>query len=321
MPTPELSVVVITPDTVATVGRTIDALLAQTRRSEIELLLCAPTRDVIGPLRPEWAAFHSVNILETGPIRIIAEAKALAVRSASAPIVAFAEEHAFPMPEWAHALITRHAEPHAVVGPVMVNPNPGKPISWANFLIEYGPWMSPAAPGPRSHLPGNNSSYKRDVLLAYGDRLAKVLDAETLLQWQLLAEGHTLYLEAGAVTRHINITRIASFRRVHFQYGRMFAAQRCREWPLWRRLFYAAASGAIPVIRFARLWQDLRRSPALPLNKAAFWFYLGLGLVDSAAGEAAGYAAGPGDSREHIFELEFHRQRHLHPADVVQGID
>jgi hypothetical protein len=297
------------------------ALLAQTRRSELEILLCAPTRDAIGPERPEWAGFHSVRILETGPVKIIAEAKALAVRNAAAPIVAFAEEHAFPMPDWADALIRRHAEGHAVVGPTMVNPNPGKAISWANFLIEYGPWMSPATPGPRSHLPGNNSSYKRDVLLAFGDRLAEALDAETLLQWRLLANGHTLYLESAAVTRHVNITRVASFRRVHFQYGRMFAAQRCREWPVLRRLCYAAGSGAIPFIRLARLWRDLRRSPVLPRSSAAFWFYLGLGLADSAAGEAAGYAAGPGDSREHIFELEFHRQRHLHPSDVLQGLD
>jgi hypothetical protein len=101
----------------------------------------------------------------------------------------------------------------------------------------------------------------------------------------------------------------------------MFAAQRCREWSVLRRLLYAAGSAAIPFIRLARLWQHLRRSPVLPRTRPDFWFYLALGLLDSAAGEAAGYAAGPGDSREHIFELEFHRQRHLHPADVVQGID
>jgi hypothetical protein len=296
------------------------SMMAQTRRNEIEVLLCAPTRDAIGPERSEWNVLHSVRVIEIGPLRIVAEAKALAVRNASAAIVAFAEEHAFPMPNWANALIRRHAEPHAVVGPTMVNPNPLKPISWANFLIEYGPWMSPAEGGTRTHLPGNNSSYKRDVLLAFGDRLAKVLDAETLLHWELTAAGHTLYLDPAAVTRHVNITHLPSFRRVHFQYGRMFASQRCREWPLLRRIIYTAGSAAIPLIRFVRLWPDLRRNPTLPRGDMRFWFYLALGLTDAAAGESAGYLFGAGDSREHIFELEFHRQRHLHPSDVLQGI-
>ena len=50
----------------------------------------------------------------------------------------------------------------------MRNANPKSAISWANLLIEYGPWLDPAPAGKASHLPGHNSSYKRDVLLGYG---------------------------------------------------------------------------------------------------------------------------------------------------------
>lgn len=318
--TPQLSVVVITPDRYETVARTMAALHAQANRNEIEVLLCAPTRAAAGPEQPEWADFAAVRVLEIGEVRVIAEAKALAVRHASAPVVAFVEEHSFPAKGWARALIERHREQHAMVGPVMVNPNPKLAISWANFLIEYGPWMSPAEAGPRTHLPGNNSSYKRDVLLGFGDQLATVLDAETLLQWQLGAAGHTLYLEPRAVTRHLNITRVASFRRVHYQYARMFAAQRCREWSLPKRLVYGVGSPLIPLIRLTRHWPDIRRNPRLPRAQPAFWAYIALGLLDSARGELVGYLAGPGDSRQHIFELEFHRAQHLDHADVVADL-
>ncbi len=315
--TPSLSVVVITPHRYATVARTIGCLHAQENRAEIEILLCAPTREAAGPEQSFWADFAAVRVIEIGPMRIIAEAKALAVRHALAPVVAFAEEHAFPAAGWATALIERHREPHAIVGPVMVNPNPKLPISWANFLIEYGPWMSPADGGLRSHLPGNNSSYKRDVLLAFGDRLAALLDAETLMQWDVAAGGRTLYLEPRAVTRHLNITRLSSFRLVHSEYGRMFAAQRALGWSWPRRLLYGGGAPLIPFIRLIHHAPDLRRNPELPRHKPAFWAYLALGLIESARGECVGYLAGPGKSRERIFELEFHRSRHLDAADSI----
>ena len=315
--TPLISVVVITPDSYETVSQVMRHLHAQEIRKEMEILLCVPTRAALGPERPEWKDFADVQVLEIGEIRVIAQAKALAVQKACAPVIAFAEEHAFPAKGWARALVERHREPHAVVGPVMVNPNPRMAISWANFLIEYGPWMAPGTSEIRSHLPGNNSSYKRDVLLSLGNRLASALDAETLLQWELGAAGRTLFLESRAVTRHLNITRVASFRRVHFQYGRMFAAQRAASWRAIRRFLYGLGSPLIPAIRFIRHVPDIRRNPKLPCRSLSFWMYVALGLFDSARGECVGYLTGPGDSREHIFELEFHRLRHLDPADDI----
>ncbi len=314
---PALSAIVITPDGYATIARLLGHLAAQTRASAIEIVLCCASRATIPDSCPEWSAFHSLRIIEIGPVGIIAEAKALGVRAASAPIVAFTEEHAFPEPRWAASLIERHREAHAVVGPEMVNPNPESPMSWANFVVEYGPWISPAQPGPRPHVPGNNSSYKRERLLAYGDRLAAALDAETILHWELAAQGETLYLEPQAQTRHLNITRLDAFRRVHREYGRMFAAQRSRQWSLVRRLVYGCGSPLIPLVRLARVWPDIQRGADLPRGDARFWFYVALALGDAAWGEMQGYVAGPGQSREAIFELEFHRSRYLNDADTA----
>lgn len=312
--------VLITPDNYETIARSMRALHAQENRHEIEVLICAPNRDCIGAEREEWRDFSSVRIIEIGVLRVIAEAKARAVREASAPVVAFTEEHSFPARGWAKALLRRHQEDHAAVGPQMVNPNPRLPVSWANFAIEYGPWIAPAKTGPRSHIPGNNSSYKRDLLLAFGDRLGTVLDAETLMQWELAAAGHTLYLEAAAATHHINITRRDSFRRVHFQYGRMFAAQRATHWGLFKRLLYGCGAPLIPLVRLLRILPDIKRNPKMPKSHPEFWAYLLLGLIESAAGEALGYFAGAGDSRRHIFELEFHRIMHLDPRDTIAEI-
>jgi len=94
---------------------------------------------------------------------------------ARARIVAFGEDHCFPEPGWADALLEAHQGPHAVVAPVFLNANPGSTVSWCDFLIGYGAWMAPVAGGLRPFPPGHNSSYKRDELLAYGDRLEEAL--------------------------------------------------------------------------------------------------------------------------------------------------
>src|SRR5205823_2114181 len=135
---------------------------------------------------------------------------------ASAPVVVFCEDHAFPEPGWAVALIDAHRGPYAAVGPVIVNANPRSLISDADCLIGYGPWLHPSPGGEMSHLPGHNSSYKRASLLEYGDRLPSMLEAETVLHWDLRARGLRLYLEPRARLAHTNFAQAAVWTRVNW---------------------------------------------------------------------------------------------------------
>lgn len=84
-----------------------------------------------------------------GHMRSTARARAAGVRAATAPVVALAEDHAFPAPGWAEAFIERHGEGWAAVGPVISNANPRSATSWANLLIEYAPWLEGARGGAR----------------------------------------------------------------------------------------------------------------------------------------------------------------------------
>src|SRR5262249_35044767 len=93
---------------------------------------------------------------------------AAGVRRASAPIVALAENHSFPEPGWAAALIQAHraAPSRAAVGPELGNANPERAVSWAYLFSYFGRWAEPAAAGIVEVLPGHNPSNKRDILLA-----------------------------------------------------------------------------------------------------------------------------------------------------------
>jgi hypothetical protein len=308
---PLMSVVVVTPDTYATVRKTIRHLRAQNVSHRLELVLVAPQAGRLGLAESELREFHGYKVVEVGHMKSTARARAAGVREARAPVVALAEDHAFPAPGWAEALVERHKEGWAAVGPVMANANPRSATSWANLLIEYAPWLEGAPGGEREHLPGHNGSYKRDILLAYGERLEAMLDAESVLHWDLRARGHRLYLEPKARTFHQNFSVRASSLPLRFNGGRLFAAARARDWPPRRRALYAAAAPLIPLVRLLRIAREMcapgRPRHLLPRVLPA----LAAGLVFDGAGEMAGYALGPGRAMAKLSDMEFHRRRYL----------
>jgi hypothetical protein len=246
-----------------------------------------------------------------GALRSVGSANALGIRHASAPVVALAEDHAFPAPGWAKALIETQRQPWAAVGPVICNANPASKLSWADMIIGYGPWIDPAHAGFVDHLPGHNSSYKREVLLGYGSDLERMMEAETVLHWDLRAKGHKLYLEPAAKIAHTNFALLSHFVAAHFYGGRMFATIRAQDghWAWPRRLLFACGSPLIPLVRLWRILRDMSR-PGRRLRLVLHVLpQLLLGLVMDGAGQMLGYALAAGESRAKLKGLEFRRYR------------
>ena len=132
-------------------------------------------------------------------------------------------------------------------------------MSWANLAIEYGAWLDPATSGTFEHLPGHNSCYKRDLLLAYGENLSHMLEAESILHWDLRSNGHQLYLDAQAKTFHCNYTRFGPSLLLRFLGGRSFAVARARRWSITKRAVYGFSCPLIILRRGYRIIGDLRR--------------------------------------------------------------
>lgn len=309
--TPAMSVVVLTPDQYQTVSKTIRHLQIQKICGRLEIIIVAPFASALDLDHDALRAFQSYKIVEVGHMNSTARARAAGVHASSSPIVAFAEDHAYPAPGWAEAIVNRHCEDWAGVAPVISNANPRSITSWANLLIEYAQWLEPSSGGPREHLPGHNGSYKRAVLLEYGDGLEAMLDAESVLHWDLRSKGYRLYLESEARTFHENFSAKSPSLKLRFNGGRLFAAARARDWSMGRRALFFCASPLIPIIRCLRIARELfrpgRPSYLLPQLLPA----LLVGLVFDGAGEMAGYGFGSGNSMATLSDLEFHRERYM----------
>lgn len=302
---PALSAIAITPSTFDRLQRTIAALRSQTLCDQIELVLVAPEKH--GPLPDEdaFAGFHSHRVVLLNRAELTSvEAWAAGIRAAQAPVVVLCEDHSYPESDWAAHLLEAHRQPWAAVGPAVRNGNPDRLFSWAEFFIDFGEWAYPSTSGSRSHLPGHNSSYKRDLLLAYGDDLSRKLEVETLLQWELVGQGHQLYLQADAVTKHIQFT---SFRRtlaLHFWQGWCFSGQRADSWSRRRRLFWFFGSPLIPLVRLRRVYRESRKPGRFDRSLPGLVAILCLILLIDGIGQMAGIAFGPGDVYRRLSHYE-----------------
>ncbi len=311
---PDLSVVLITPDRLETIARTMKHLREQSVPNQLEIVIVAPSKGAISGNNAGSNGFQAIRVVEVGNLTSTSEARAAGVRAASAPLVAFVEDHCFPEPGWADALIRSHRRPAAGIGPVFLNANPKTLTSWANLLAEYGPWLDPAPEGTDTHIPGHNSCYRREVLLEYGQRLGAILEAESALHWELHARGYQFRLEPAAKTRHLNFSRFWPSLPLRFHGGRLFAANRARNWPILRRALYVAASPLIPWVRLRRAMGDLRRIGRQRLMPRILPVLIALLMADG-FGELFGYLSGSGRAMEKLTDMEFHRERYLCQAD------
>ncbi len=239
-------------------------------------------------------------------------ARAEAVRAARAPIIAFIEDHCFPAPTWADALIDAHAGPWAAVGYAFTNANPQSYVSRTAMLARYGLFVHPARAGEARYISGNNVSYRRDLLLGLGERLEPLLDIDFNLQEALIQRGHRLFVEARALAAHTNYTTLGGECRTGRPYCRLLAAHRADigAWGIPRRMLYGLVTPvSAPILRLARLTASLRRRSSLwPAFIAGLPMIAAMYLSD-ALGESAGYLMGPGDAPRAVLTYELETER------------
>ncbi len=318
---PRLSVIMVTPRSIETCRTTIGYLREQTARDEIELIIVAPSRAGLDMEPNELSAFHSWQVVELGEVRSTGSATAAGVRAARAPAVVYGEEHSYPQPDWARVLIERHRESYAAVGSAMGNANPQTLTSWSHLFGQFGPVVAPVTSGGTNWLAGHHTSYKRDVLLTYAERLGEMLDNECALHIDLRARGHRLFLAGEAMSNHVNISRATAYFKLDYLGQRGFAATRYRagNWSMLRRLVYFGASPLIPFVRLTRILKDIRRAGRASQLLPRALVIIVPALLCGAVGEAIGYLLGAGKelSAEKL-PMELDRHAYLQEGDRVQ---
>lgn len=316
---PAISVVLVGVAGTVSIERTMHHLRAQTARQLIEMIVVVPSADMTDAESLGAGEFAAFRIVAVGPITERGAAAAAGMLTASAPVVALIEDHSFPEPGWAAALISAHAGPWTGVGPAVENGNPRSVMSWVNFILSYGIFSGTPPAGERALLPWHNSAYKREALAPFAGRLGALLEWEGHLQDELRAGGHRLYLEPAARTHHMNVSGVASTFSLNLLRGRILGAQRAERerWPYWRRALQAAAFPLFPLLQLRHLAASVRAMQIPPLLVRRVYAGLAATLCVMAVGEASGLLVGAGDAIARLEDFELFRTRHLARTDVA----
>lgn len=311
-PVPALSVILPTDDLDAVQG-VLSHLRRQTITKQLEIVLATPMPKRIDPAEDMLADFGWVAIVEVPDLESLGRARAQALEAARAPYAFLGETHSFARSsDWAEQLLARHREGWAVVVPGFHNANPGRLLSWAGFLLDYGGWMHDQPAGETDYWPLNNSSCDRSTILGCTKDLAAALSYGDQLLLALSAGGHQVWFEPQAALAHLNISRWKEWLDEHWVAGHLVAGYRSREWPLPRRWVYAVAAPAIALVLFIRVWSPARQTIRRNRLPRAILPTMLLGTITRALGEARGYLrlGQLKESERRMTEYELHKQRY-----------
>lgn len=311
-PKPELSVILQVGGERERARNCLASLLGQNIVDRMEIILLDYGLETHPPLT---ASDHpAVKLIQRPSYEPIGKSRALAVREASAPIVAFIEDHCLAFDGWAQAIVLRHHDGWKAIGPEMHTGNPGVGISDAIALMNYAKWLPPARAGIMDLLVGHNTAYDREILESFGEHLDDLLRCDPLLQWKIQERGFDLYLDPHMKVAHINETEMRTIMSGYFYWNRMFAPTRAAEfsWPVIKRLLWVVLFPLIPLVRIAKLFLYLVRDRPQLLGR--YLNSLPVQIVAqyaAAIGQAIGLVRGIGTAEEDFLRYELNQIRRI----------
>jgi hypothetical protein len=293
---PRLSVLLATRSPWPFARPSLDRLVADARTVEAEVVVALGDPRA----RPNDAdtRYPGVVWLHADGASVFA-LRALALARARGAILGITEDHAVVAPGWCARIVAAHARhPEAeVIGGVVENGATGTVVDWASFLVASGPFAPPLSRDePRVSLQAN-VSYKRAALAGAVDGAMGLV--QHTVNDALSARGATLVADEGLVVVHDQHLSWREHSAGHFHNGRSIAASRLQRLG-WRRALYACATPGLPPVMLVRTLRAV-----LPKRRYGRELIAGLPamcwlLLCHAAGELAGYVAGPGRSPERV---------------------
>jgi Glycosyl transferase family 2 len=301
MSKPDLSAVFVAGPLRERAQRSLNHLGAQTAAARMEILVMDLSADGTPPLVAPPGV--QVDIVRRPGLEHWSWARAEAVRRAQSPVVAYIEDHCYAAPGWAENLLDAYQGPWAAIGYGFTNANPRTYIARSSLTMSYSQWLHPRSSGRTRWLPGQNVSYRREMLLSFRDRMTRLLTPDYGIQELIAARGLPLYVESRALAAHENFEHLTQQVRANFAFARLLAARRAetKEFTVLKRTLYSLAvlPGA-PFINVGRLIRTALVHPelagamlaALPVCTATY--------LISAIGESLGYLKGEGSAESDV---------------------
>lgn len=301
-------------------GDCLTSLLKQSVIDEMQILVLDYG---LGSHPPLPGSDHpAVEIIRRDEYEPFSHSRAIGVKRARAPVVAFVEDHVVVFDGWAEAILESHQAGWKAIGPEVHSGNPGVGISDAIALMNNATWRPPAEEGVHELLAGHNTAYDREVLLSMQPSVEVLLRCDPVLQWLLRDQGHPCYLNPRSKIAHLNETELSGITAGYFHWNCLFAATRAQvfDWPWHRRALRILTAPLVPPVRVLRQYVDIRQNH--PDRLGRYLESLPVQLVAhsvAALGQVLGFLFGEGQSDEAFLRYELNQVRRTQGKDAGGG--
>ncbi len=221
MTAPELSVIVPAVTGMKALAACLNSLGRQREAPSLEILV--PNR-----LDEEGVAQLAAGHASVRTWTVAADCPLMSMRSegflkAQGAVVAVIEDHLVLPETWARTLVTAVTSSDGVAGGVIVNGARDNLVERAAFLCEYSACMPPVPGGFVPWIVGNNTGYRRDILMKV-KALWQDSAWEDRLHSGLQEQGTRLWCEPALVAEHHLHVGFREYMGLRFHYSRAFAA-------------------------------------------------------------------------------------------------
>jgi glycosyltransferase involved in cell wall biosynthesis len=248
-----------------------------------------PVRRALATCAPD------VLILPVPPETAIPQMRAIGFQHAHGAAIAVIEDHILVPQDWARQILRALATGAFVVGGSVYNAATTTTVDRAAFICEYSHLLSPRAGRDVDRLAGNNVAYRRELV----ERYAALLGAgpwEDCFHDALRRDGIALMCAPEIAVGHKMHYRMREYVSQRYLYSRALAGGTSTRLTVLQRGAGVVRSALLPPVLFARIigraWTSNRYRREL-LQSLPF---LAVFVCAWAAGEAVGYAAGPGNA-------------------------
>lgn len=225
----------------------------------------------------------------------VPQLRAQGIHCSIGEIVALLEDHCTVDERWCAEIRQAHELPYSIIGGAVENSAHQRPLDWAVYFYDYGPYMLPEQPRVATALTGANSSYKRTALEEVAEHYQHGF-YENFVHDELQRRGHHLYLMPSAIVYHQKHYSTKDALAQAYYHARSFAAKRIFNDSVSKRVIFIMASLALPVLLPSRIALKIFRKGRHQAELAKSLPYLLLLLSGWSYGEFCGYLCGEGDS-------------------------
>ncbi len=190
------------------------------------------------------------GIAEVG--RPVPELWSVGIALAHTELVALLAGSIVPAVDWVALTLRAHDDGTAAIGGPIEPGADFRYADWAVYFCRYSPYLRPIQ-DQQIEVPGDNASYRADVLERYADAYADGF-WEPFVHARMRADGHDVIVRSDRVVRPQGGLSASAFCRQRFDHGRAHGRLRSESATRSSVLVGVASAPAVPFVMTARVF-------------------------------------------------------------------